>query len=304
MPVESPTYWNYLKAAFNRKVNVPLLGPMPVNKMALASLAVLGLANPGFWLLAAGGELLYLYLKSSSPRFQNLLKGERLLAQQKSWTDKLKAAVERLTPEGRARYRRLVEQCRLVLGISESLDEDSLGSFRDLRAHSLNQLLAIFLRLLISRQAIATNVETLDRAELTDSISVHEARLAKARADSALERSIKGTLDIQRKRLENLTRAGENLQVIDAELERIEQQVELIREETAVTGDPEVLSMRLDAVTSTMTETTRWMDQHAEFLSTLGGSEIVSALPDLPDLPEPLEEPASEDQFEAVKEAE
>jgi len=301
MPVESLTYWNYLKEAFNRKVNLPVLGPMPLNKMAIATLGVLGLANPGVWLAAAAGELLYLYLKSSSPRFQKLLQGERLLREQQSWTEKLKAAVERLTPSSRARYRHLVEQCRMVLGLSDDLDQDSLGSFRDLRAQSLNQLLAIFLRLLISRQVIASNVENLDRTELGDSVLVLEARLAKAAPDSALERSLKGTLDIQRKRVDNLARASDNLQVIDAELERIEQQVELIREESAVTGDPEVLSMRLDAVTSTMTETSRWMDQHAEFLGSLGGGEIVSALPDVPDLPELPEPEKSEDQFEAVE---
>ena len=73
------------------------------------------------------------------------------------------------------------------------------------------------------------------------------------------------------------------------------------------TPTTEMLSMRLDAVTSAMTETTRWMDQHAEFLSSLGGTEIVSALPDLPDLPEPPEEPVEpeeEDQFEDLQETE
>ncbi len=61
---------------------VPLLGRLPLNKMGLAAFAVLGLWNPGFWFLGAAGELAYLFLKATSPRFQNLIEGERLLAAQ------------------------------------------------------------------------------------------------------------------------------------------------------------------------------------------------------------------------------
>ena len=74
--------------------------------------------------------------------------------------------------------------------------------------------------------------------------------------------------------------------MIDAELERVEQQVRLIREEIAVGGGPDQLSARLDAVTSTMAETTRWMDQNAELLGTLATDDAeVGALPRLPEAP-------------------
>ena len=73
--------------------------------------------------------------------------------------------------------------------------------------------------------------------------------------------------------------------MIDAELERIEQQIELIREESAVSGRPEMLSMRLDAVTSTMAETSRWMEEHTDFFDSLAGQPTLTQLPDLPELP-------------------
>jgi len=276
------TYWTYLREAFGRRVRVPLLGHLPVNVMAVGVLGVLGLANPGFWLLGAAGEVLYLVLKASSPRFQKLLEGERLLAEQKTWEEKVAEGVARLEPTSRARYRRLLGQCRLILGISDSLDATSLGNFRDLRARSLNQMLGIYLRLLSSREVIVANLSRLDRSELEAEIARLEERLAAASGDAALARSLQGTLDIQRKRLENLARAQASQAVIDAELERIEQQVELIREEAAVTGRPEQLSVRLDAVTSTMSETSRWMEEHAEFLGSLGGDEAAAQLPELP----------------------
>ena len=80
-------------------------------------------------------------------------------------------------------------------------------------------------------------------------------------------RSLKATLEIQEKRLANLDTAANNLAVVDAELERIEQQVRLVREESAVSRSPEALSARLDAVSRTLGETSRFLDQHAEIFS-------------------------------------
>ncbi len=286
VPAGQSTYWTYLRSAFNRRVPVPVLGHLPLNVMVVAAAGVLGLANPGFWLLGAAGEVLFLVLKASSPRFQKLLEGERLLAEQQTWEEKVGETVARLEAISRARYRRLLGQCRRILGISDALDADSLGNFRDLRARSLNQLLGIYLRLLSSREVIESNLSRLDRTELEAEAMRLQERLAAAAGDAALARSIQGTLDIQKKRLDNLARAQATQAVIDSELERIEQQVELIREEAAVTGRPEQLSVRLDAVTSTMTETTRWMEEHAEFLGSLAGDEAAVDLPELPKVAE------------------
>jgi hypothetical protein len=278
------SYWDYLADAFHRKVHVPLLGKMPLNKMALGVAAVAGLANPGFWLLGIAAELVYLFGVGGSDRYQKLVRGERLLEEQQQWAGKVHTAVQRLRPEGQHRYRQLLEVCRKILGISETLDNYSLGNFRDMRTQSLNQLLGIFLRLLTSREIILDNVRNLDRHKLEADIARLQERLAAEPPESALRRSLQGTLDIQAKRLDNLSRAEQSLQVITAELMRIEQQVELIREESAVSGKPEQLSSRLDAVTTTMDETSRWMDDHAEFFGSLG-SESTNPLPELPDLP-------------------
>jgi hypothetical protein len=286
----SLSFGDYLKAAFFRPLKLPLLGAMPANLMALGVLGLLGLAvSPGFWLLGAAGEITYLFTLAGSARFQKLVQGEQALRDQTEWSLKVGRAVDRLSTEGRERYRAVVAQCRRVLGVSETLDADSLVGVRDLRGQGLNQLLSIFLRLLTSKDIIVQNVRSLDGGRLRQELEALEKRLAEAEPESALHRSLEGTADIQRRRLENLDKAGQSLQVIEAELDRIEQQVELIREESAVSGKPEALSLRLDAVTSTMADTTRWMDDHADFFDSLAGSETRSRLPDLPEPPRALE---------------
>lgn len=284
-------YLDYVKAAFRRRVPVPGLGPMPVNAMALGAFAVLGIANPGFWLLGAAAELAYLFGLSSNARFQKLVDAERLLDAQSGWDDRVQGEVEKLTDESRLRYRHLLAQCRRILGISETLDGAGLGGVRGLRSSSLNQLLWIFLRLLRSRELIAENLQGVDRKQIEGEIDRIEVQLGTVDRDkdAALARSLEGTLEIQNRRLANLDRARTSRAVIDAELARIEHHVELIREESAVSGKPEALSDRLDSVTTAMGETTRWMADNAEFFGSLGADD--TAMPsDLPRLPASEEE--------------
>jgi len=285
-------FFDYVRAAFRRKVPVPGLGPMPVNAMALGTFVVLGIANPGFWLLGLAAELGYLFALSSSPRFQKLIDAERLLDAQTGWEDRVHGEVGKLTPESRERYQRVLAQCRRILGISESLDGSGLGGVRGLRSSSLNQLLMIFLRLLRSRELIGENLQGVSRKEIESEAQRLRSRLGEVdrEKDAALARSLEGTLEIQSRRLANLDRARTSLAVIDAELARIENHVELIREESAVSGKPEVLSDRLDAVTNAMGETTRWMADNAEFFGTLGADEAAAVPSDLPRLPASEEE--------------
>jgi hypothetical protein len=273
-------YFDYVKAAFRHRYRIPLLGKMPLNPMALAALAVLGIANPGFWFLGAALEIGYLGFLSSHPSFQKLVQGELLLDRQHGFEGSVQSALAALTPVSRVRYGRLLGECGRILGIATAGGQGEEGTLSDLRAGGLNQLLWLFLRLLTSREMIGSNLGQVDREEVEAEIEQVRERLEKAEKDSALGRSLQATHDIQQKRLENLDKARTSLEVIDAELERIEQQVSLIREESAVSGGPEFISARLDAVTNTIGETSKWMEQNAEILGSFGGEE-----PDLAGLP-------------------
>jgi hypothetical protein len=280
-------YWDYLQAAFRHPYPVPLLGRMPLNQMGILAFGILGVINPGFWFLGGAAELSYLAWLASNPRFQKLVQGERLVARQRGTDERVQETLARLAPEARARYRRLLTECGLILGIAPALERNDTGTLEDLRAGGLNSLLALFLRLLVSRDVIRTNLAQVDRSALESGIEELKARLARAPGASPLARSLEATLEIQTRRLANLERAESSLAVIDAELERIEQQVRLVREETAVSGGPEVLSARLDAVSQTLAETSRWMDQNAELFGVLAGDELGEGGPLLPRVAEP-----------------
>ena len=94
-----------------------------------------------------------------------------------------------------------------------------------------------------------------------------------------LRRSLAGQLEILKQRLLQRTDAERKLAYIDAELERIQQQVELIREQAALSTDPELLSQRIDEITATLGTTGQWIrDQQ----------KVYGAMEDLLTEPPPL----------------
>jgi hypothetical protein len=292
MAGEPLSYWDYVKAAFWKPVRTRVLGAMPLAQMLLVSFGLAGLVNPGFWLLGLAAVVAFVGGRSSSERFQKLMQAQMLAARAETAEQRMQKAYERLQPASQSRYRALVLQCREVLGMGAP---DAKSPVTDFRAGNLNQLLFLFLRLLSSRESVEDTLARVDRRQLEAGLETLRTRLtAVADAESALGRSLKATIEIQEKRLANLETAANNLAVIDAELERIEQQVRLVREESAVSGSPEALSSRLDSVSSTLSETSRWMDQHGELFSDMASADLDSSLPPLPSIPRaPAEEEPS-----------
>jgi hypothetical protein len=284
MPARSLGYWEYVKAAFKRRARVPLLGYVPYNYLALFAVAVLGAAsqNPGFWFMGGALEIAYLTALAGNARFQKLVEGEALLKERPDGRPSIQQTVNFLTPPSAERYRRIFEQCRLILGINTPLGPSA--TLEDSRAEGLNALLFLFVRLLSSRENLLGTLGLVDKKTLEGDVERLKQKLAAAPPEGALARSVQATLDIETKRLDNLARAKGSLEVIDAELERIEQQVRLIREESAVSGGPEVLSTRLDAVSTTLTETSKWMDQHAELFTSLSADDALGEAPSPPPL--------------------
>jgi hypothetical protein len=290
MAGEPMSYWDYVKAAFWKPVRSRALGAMPLTQMLLVSFGLAGFFNPGFWLLGLAGVVAFVGGRSASERFQKLVEAERLAARQGTAEDRMKAAYERLEPASQARYRSLVVLCREILGLGAGAGD----GLTDFRAGNLNQLLSLFLRLLASREGITDTLARVDRRQLEAGIAALKGRVAAAGdPEGALARSLQATLEIQEKRLANLDTAANNLAVVDAELERIEQQVRLVREESAVSRSPEAISARLDAVSRTLGETSRWMDQHAEIFSDASVTDFeAGSVPPLPSEPEDEAEPA------------
>src|SRR5688572_6157583 len=140
--------WGYIKAAFNAR---PMGMFVPPNWVGVGVFALLGLLNPGFWAIGAGLELAYLFLLSSSRRFQNVVDAAQTHQVQEGSAAKVRELMAQLIPPARLRYDALERRCRAILDQQQHGTEAS----RDLQlqGEGLGRLLWIYLRLLASRQA-------------------------------------------------------------------------------------------------------------------------------------------------------
>jgi hypothetical protein len=272
---QEPRFRDFLVAAFTWKVRIGGLGHIPINLLIIPVFLVLGLLNPGFFLLGVAAEAAYLFGLAGSSRFQKIVQGLRLLrAQGAPLKDSERQAqlLAALDEQARTRHQAISRTCASILQTSESFSGPVGGA--ELKSGGLDQLLWIFLKLLVSRQRISMILSQTSSSTLEEEIASTRRRLEAQDESSPLSRSLKGTLDIQIKRLENIQRAAESLKVTEAELERIEKQVALMREEVSVSSDPQFLSVRLDGIVDSLQGTTKWMTEHDELFSRLDADTL------------------------------
>ena len=126
---------DYIRAAFSAK---PIGMFVPPNWLGLAAFGVLGLINPGFWLLGMGLELGYLYWLGFNPRFRRFVDATSMGANRQAWRAKLSALVTQLGPDDQRLYRGLENRCSSILS-GQQTEAASAG----LQAQSQGLLLSV-----------------------------------------------------------------------------------------------------------------------------------------------------------------
>jgi DNA repair exonuclease SbcCD ATPase subunit len=255
---------------------------IPPNWIGLGIFGLLGVLNPGFWIIGLGCELAYLGWLGANPRFQQLVSGSRLLEERRRWQARLYELIRQLPPEDQQRYRALEARCQGILEhqsrtatLSPGLDEQGEG---------LGRLVWIYLRLLMTRESIrkvskdsASSPE--QAAQLKDRIDRLQEQLQQPSISEDLRKSLTAQIEILQQRQEKKREAVEKLAFLDAELTRIEEQVELLREQSVLSTDPEAVSQRIDQITTTLGGANQWIrDQQ----------RIYGAMEDLLSEPPPL----------------
>jgi hypothetical protein len=250
-----------------------------------------GLLNPGFWLVGAGLEMAYLFGLSNNRRFQRVVDGKTLLEQRERQRERLGELVEELDPEDRARYRSLERRAQAIIEEQQNNvgpnGERTPAPELNFQGEGLARLLWIYLRLLRTRQAILRVLREsldLDMARDREPIEKRLVRLNHALKDdnlnADLRASLEGQLDILRQRTERRKETRDKLAFIDAELVRIEEQVELVREQAAVASEPHAVSERIDAIGKTLGDTQQWIRDQQQLFGRL--DELTEEPPPLP----------------------
>jgi hypothetical protein len=255
-----PGFFDYVVAAFNARPLGMFVAP---NWIGLGAFGLLGLMNPGFWVLGVGLELGYLMMLATNSRFQRLVNALPLGEASKEWNTRIQRLLGQLDAADRREYDALAERCRSIIDLQ--MHSASTAGGLESQSDSLGRLSWMFLRLLVARRTIRQVLGASDGTDLQRRVAALE-RQQRGDIGDELRRSLEGQLEILRQRQQQRSDAERKLAFIDAELERIAQQVELIREQAALSTDPELLSQRIDEITATLGTTGQWIrDQQQVF---------------------------------------
>lgn len=279
---QTPGFFDYVGAAFNARPFGMFVAP---NWVGLAGFGLLGLVNPGFWVLGAGIELGYLAVLSTNNRFRRLVNATATSGTDEAWEQKIAKLLAGLDERSRRRYQSLSARCRGILDQQSTVNEVTHGL--EAQGEGLSRLLWMYLRLLVARQTIErvlTESAGVGVASIERRVADLESQIAAPSVSEDLRRSLTSQLEILRQRQSQHGEAEKKLEFLDAELVRIQEQVELIREQAALSTDPELLSQRIDQIAASLGGTAQWIrDQQ----------QVYGAMEDLVAEPPPLVGPLS-----------
>jgi len=248
---------NYFWAAFNAR---PLGMPVPPNWFGLAAFGLLGaLINPGLWLVGLGLEGLYLWAIGRNARFRNTIDAaagfsdsttryEDLLAHLDSNTQSRQYEVERAAAE--------------LVGLLQPA-ESHAAQISDVR-----QMAWLHLKLLAARASFAEVVEVAERErrKLEEQEASCRKRLT-GDVEEELRRSLEQQLEVIASRHAAHAEAKRRLEIVDAELGRLRQQISLVREQTLLATDENTIATSLDALSASLNEANRWLKDQRELFA-------------------------------------
>ncbi len=249
-----PGFGTYLRAAFNAR---PLGMPVPPNWLFLAATALVAwFVSPGAVFIAAGLEIGYLAALATNQRFRNLIDAE-LLPRTTTRPDRRAALLGQLDDDSKREQATLEGRCLKILTLHAG---DS--SLVDQQEEQLAQLTWLHLRLLAARTAVRAVVLTgaAERKDLTRRLRDLEQRRDAASSD--LAHSIEGQATIVRTRLAQFDEAQQRTDYLEAELDRLRQQAELIYDQSLLAAggtDGSGLSSSIASLGDSLANTNRWL---------------------------------------------
>lgn len=254
--------WDYIKAAFNAR---PAGMFVPPNWILLATFGLLGVLNPGLWIVGLGVELAYLVGLANNKRFQKFVRGREMAKLTKAAQKKQQDVLAQLSVDDRANYLLIEQRCQAII------QQQRTGGANDAdlsaQAEGLSRLMWIYLRMLVTRASIVKLLREAvgqDREGIDARVQRLQTQINKEGIGEDLKRSLQGQLEILQQRAASQREARENLAFIESELARIREQIELIKEQAVLSNDPSNLSHRIDEVGTSLSSTTQWMRDRQE----------------------------------------
>jgi hypothetical protein len=252
----------YLWKAFNVR---PFGMPVPPLWFAVVASGLVGwFVAPPLALIGLGATAMFTGVLASSKRFRTAVDAPLLTAPPAE--NEYAVLLARLDPWSRERHAKLEAQCAELQKVLETA--------RAGQEHiaAVWQLVGLHLKLLAARTAAVAVTE--NREDKGKSLADQVAEVKKRLSADGLDNDLKETLEDQQRILEQRigmrTEAERRIDVLDAELERIRDQMALMREQALLSSDPASIGRSVDGLAAFLNESGRWLKDQEEIFGEIG----------------------------------
>lgn len=238
---------NYTKEAF--------LNPWNLGFLIMAMLVAFFLSGTEPWfnlvlLVAAAFELMYLGIVPRDERFRRVIRSRRAREHQKPPSQK--EIFQLLTRVSQRRYARLRKLEKDIRANYRKMNYTVQGLL-DSHLKKINGLLDSYLNLLYQKERYEYSLQSNTESEIVRDISSIKVDIED---DSPRVRAIKERrLRILEQRLDRFKRGRENLEIIEAQLETVEDVIKYIHEQSLTLRNPEEITFQLDTLLKEVEET-------------------------------------------------
>jgi hypothetical protein len=186
------------------------------------------------------------------------------------WKQRQDALISRLSDTDQARYVAFAARCRTILDLFQQ--HDPSGSSVETQGENLGRLTWVYLKLLLARRAMSRVLKepTLgETQELESRLAQLRNQLGDQTLTDELRRSLSSQAEILEQRVTQRREGREKLDFLEAEITRIQEQVELLREQAALSADADGLSARLDEITGSLGGASQWITDQQKLYGSL-----------------------------------
>jgi hypothetical protein len=279
---EPKGFRRYIRAAFLQPWNLLLFFG------SIGMTVVTGTQDLAPFIMAA--EMAFVTGLASMPRFRTAIDA-KINAKERAETEKMTPAAEvalqrmvaSLPNAGLRRFLSLRQRCYEMRDIAAGIRGQAHTDTGDITAEamrnsSLDRLLYLFLKLLVSQSALERFLNTTSERELELRLQDVQARKAQAQTggDERIVRSLQDSEADATLRLENYRNSLKDAEFVNVELDRIETKIRTLVETAVSRQDPDTLSVQVTAAADSMKQT----EDAVRNLQHLTGIE--SALEDTP----------------------
>jgi hypothetical protein len=274
----------YLKVAFTNHWNL----------LAFLGGTVFALLSPAPDVLlpvVAAGEIAYLGLLGTHPKFQKYVEAQEAKQNRAATSVTAQQTLERITSSlPKDLYDRFValrarclELQQIAAELKHTRAEEAHLPFEDYQIAGLDRLLWIHLRLLYTQYALSRFLKQTSDEQIRADIKRLESRLAQVPAGSdenqqeRVRKALEDNLQTSRNRLANLQRARDNFDLVNLEIDRLENKIRSLSELAVNRQEPDYISGQVDQVATSMLETEKTMNE----LQFVTGLDTVDEAPQL-----------------------